>query len=377
MARVRGAKGQGSVFPVGNGRWRASLPLPPQEGIKRPRKEGTFDTEAKANAALRRFRKERDGGGLEVPAAALTLGEWLTFWLDTIAGERVRGATLDGYRSKMRLYVIPTLGRVRLSALTPEHLERTYQGMRARGLAEATIHQTHAIVRRSLSVAERRRRIERNPAADIELRQLVPNPHPIHEPPDVIAILQVARTNREAARLQLALSVGLRQSEALGLDWANVHEDETVPFLLVEQALSRVRGKGLLLEETKNQSSRRAIPLTPATAAVLALWRAESGGRGYVFPSRSGGPLDPRRDARDWAAAEERAGVPHRPLHSARGAMVSTLYEHGVPLEVAAQLMGHANTTTTQRHYLHIADARKADAIRELGAALASPSLEG
>ena len=369
MSRVRAAKGEGSVFRLASGRYRASLPLPPQSGIKRPRKEAVFDTEKAANDALRKMRKERDGGGLDVPAAALTVDEWLTFWLDHIASERVRGATLDGYRSKVTLYVLPVLGRTRLRTLTPEHLERVYRGMRDRGLSEATIHQTHAIIRRALTIAARRGRIDKNPAAEIELRELRPNPHPIHDQDEVMRLLSVARTNREAARLHAALSVGLRQSEALGLDWTAIHEAERVPYLVVEQAVSRVRGKGLILEEPKNHTSLRAVPLTPAAAASFALWRAESSGTGLVFPSVSGGILDPRRDARDWEAAEVRAGLDHRPLHGARGAMVTTLSSRGVPLEVAAQLMGHSTTETTRRHYLRISDGRTADAVLELGAA--------
>lgn len=377
MARVRAAKGEGSVFRLASGKYRASLPMPPQEGIKRPRKEAIFDTEKSANDALRKMRKMRDGGGLDVPAAALTVGEWLTFWLDHIASERVRGATLDGYRSKVALYVTPVLGRTRIRTLTPEHLERVYAGMRDRGLSEATIHQTHAIVRRALTIAARRGRIDKNPAAEIELRELRPRPHPIHDQDEVLRMLGAARTNREAARLHAALSVGLRQSEALGLDWSCIHEAERVPYLVVEQAVSRVRGRGLVMEETKNHTSRRAVPLTPAAAASFALWRGESTGAGLVFPSTTGGMLDPRRDARDWAAAEKRAGLDHRPLHGARGAMVTTLSSRGVPLEVAAQLMGHSTTETTRRHYLRISDGRAADAVLELGAAQMRESSSG
>jgi len=49
--------------------------------------------------------------------------------------------------------------------------------------------------------------------------------------------------------------------------------------------------------------------------------------------------------------------------------MGTTLSSRGVPLEVAAQLMGHSTTETTRRHYLRISDGRTADAVLELGAA--------
>ena len=54
------------------------------------------------------------------------------------------------------------------------------------------------------------------------------------------------------------------------------------------------------------------------------------------------------------------------PLHGARGALASRLYESGVPLEVAAEILGHASTETTRRHYLHIGSAQHAAAMRGL-----------
>jgi hypothetical protein len=54
----------------------------------------------------------------------MTLGEWLTVWLDTYQVPRLRQTTVDTYRMLVERHLTPPLGRIPLQSLTPEQIQR-------------------------------------------------------------------------------------------------------------------------------------------------------------------------------------------------------------------------------------------------------------
>jgi integrase len=58
--------------------------------------------------------------------------------------------------------------------------------------------------------------------------------------------MATAQAHRHAARWTVALAVGLRQSKALGLRWADVDLDNET--LIVRRGLHRIAGQGLVYE---------------------------------------------------------------------------------------------------------------------------------
>ena len=83
---------------------------------------------------------------------------------------------------------------------------------------------------------------------------------------DARRILAAVRGDRLEAMFTVALSVGLRQSEALGLAWADV--DLEGASLSVRRTLQRVGGEWRF-EQPKTEQSRRAVALPPPVVAAL------------------------------------------------------------------------------------------------------------
>lgn len=357
----RGAPGQGGVFQLADGRWRASIDLGWVDG-RRLRPTRTTHSEAAAKRALRELREMKRKG---LTPSVQTVEDWLEYWLDEIAANRVRETTLPGYRSKVRLYLSPSLGRARLQELTPEQIEHTYRGMRERGLSETTIRQTHAILRRSLKVACDRGKIERNPADAVQLRPLKDNPHPRWSPDLCRRALDAAAPGRQRLRVLCGVMLGMRPGEILGLGWNDVHEDEALPYLLVSRGVRRLPGKGLVLTAPKSARSNRAIPLPPPVAEMFARWRAESGGQGLVFasPAAADRPVDPKTDWKEWREFTQEAGLPYVSPHGARGSAAVLLVDAGVPMVTVQAILGHQSITTTAKHYAIAASSMQRDAL--------------
>ena len=115
----RRGNNEGSIYQTTDGRWRAAVVL--ADGR---RKYVSAKTREGVVQRLRLVqRRNEDGLPVSTDPRAPTVEGWLTHWLDHINSAKVRPWPLDGYRSKVRTRIVPTLGRYRLDRLQPEQVE--------------------------------------------------------------------------------------------------------------------------------------------------------------------------------------------------------------------------------------------------------------
>lgn len=293
----------------------------------------------------------------EVADARMTVGTWMAYWLENIAADRVAPSSLAGYESKFTCYIDPHLGRHRLTKLEPSHIRAMYQAMRKNGLAEATLRQTHAVLRRALKDATREGKASRNVADLLD----APGTYQKRTIPltaaHARAVLHAAEGDPYESRWWAALYLGLRQGEALGLSWADVNLDHPLgPRLYITRSLTRVRGGGLQFKEPKTRDSTRPLPIpAPVAARLRKAWanHVAAGGdpEGLVWPHPNGNPLDPSRDSRNWHDLLTKAGVPQVELRAARTTAASLLMAAGVDVKIVSEILGHATVQLTQNVY--------------------------
>lgn len=321
----------------------------------------------------------KEKAALGVAPDSQTVGGWLDYWIVRIAPGRKRGTrptTLRGYQSKIDLYLKPGLGNVRLQDLTSDHVERWQDWMRtldksrikgAHGsgpLSPTTIRQAHMVLRVALADALSRRKVTYNAAKVVDAPKADENPHEQMQAEDAKAVLRATTSKRDLCRNVVALILGLRQGEALGLLWTDYITTPDGCYLEVEEAVQRVDGK-LTRTDVKSKASHRRIPLPERVVPIFEAWRAEASDA-YIFPGPKGGPCDAKRDWKDWRESLARAGVPPIPLHGARGSAASLLADMGVPDWRIATILGHGQVATTRRHYMRPTDAAQMQAIEGL-----------
>lgn len=171
---------------------------------------------------------ERVARGNGAPVKIETLEHWLLHWVDQIVKPRRAWKTWKGYRSIITTHLIPELGHRRLDGsrnrLEPEHVEAMYAKLGER-LAPHYVLNIHRCLRRALRVAVRRGRASRNVCDLID----PPESRPIKIKPlslaEAQAVIREALADPLSARWLLALLLGPRQGEALGLRWFRVHLD--------------------------------------------------------------------------------------------------------------------------------------------------------
>jgi integrase len=111
------ANGQGSIYQRKDGRWAGAAFVLSSDGtFKRVLVYGRTAEEVDAKLTELKARSNR---GLPADATGWTVKAYAAYWLDHVAANKIRPSTLARYRSMMERYVLPPLGRKRLTALSP------------------------------------------------------------------------------------------------------------------------------------------------------------------------------------------------------------------------------------------------------------------
>jgi len=388
------------VYRRKDGRWEgAGFVLTTAGTTKRLRVYGRTREEAhsKLTEALARHRR-----GVPIVATTHTVGGYLTEWLETVARRRVRPSTYRSYETYVRLYLIPGLGKKRLDRLSARDIRLFLDQVRdvcpccaqgqdaardkprccARGkccgkrVSARTVQYLHAILRAALQHAVREDALVRNVARQV---QVSAGHRPEIEPWTVAEsqkFLSVARQDRLYALYAVAVGVGLRRGEALGLRWIDL--DLEAGVLRVRQTVQRA-GSRPEFGEPKTPRSRRTIALPAQLVDALeehrrqqAAERASAGERwteyGLVFTTSVGTPVEPRNLSRAFVALCKRAGVRRVRLHDLRHTCATLLLAQGVPARVVMDLLGHSAIAVTMNTYSHVVLDMQRDGLAKIAA---------
>ncbi|WP_328725683.1 tyrosine-type recombinase/integrase [Streptomyces sp. NBC_00259] len=387
MAKTsREPNGAASIYKGADGRWHGRVSVGVRPDGKPDRRHVGRKTKAEVVKAVREIERKRDAGNLSKPGEMWTLGNWLEHWVHEIAKKYVSENTYDGYEVDVRVHLGPGIGAHRLDRLEPEHLEAFYAKMQRDGSKAGTAHHVHRTVRVALAEARRRGHVSRNVAEiarapRIEEEEI--EPYTIEE---VQSLLLEASKLRNSARWVVALALGLRQGEALGLQWEDVDLDAGYVRIRRNRLRPRYRhGCGSEPcgrkpgycpkreqirrehKNTKSRSGRRTVGLPDPLIKLLRKHkeeqdreRAEAGGdweaKGYVFASPTGGPLSPNTDYHLWKRLLRDAGVRDGRLHDARHTAGTVLLLLGVPDVIVDAIMGWepGGAARMRARYMHV-----------------------
>ena len=198
-----------------------------------------------AERALRRAMSDADRG-IVFDATSQKLSEYLDRWLNDSVRGSVKPVTHASYSQLVRTHIKPALGNVKLSNLSPAHLQGFYRSKLDEGLSPRTVQYLHVVLHRALKQALRWGLVPRNVAEAVDPPKVPKKEITPLSPEQARVFLEAARKDRLEALYVLAIHTGLRQGELLRsggktLTWT--------------AGVLRVRG-------TKTASSRRTVKLS-------------------------------------------------------------------------------------------------------------------
>ena len=307
-------------------------------------------------------------------SARMPLELYLGRWLET-AKASVRPKTHYQYAQVVKQHIVPTLGRIKLQDLRPDHIQTLYTQKLATGASVRTVRLTHAVLHRALGRALKWGLLRRNPCDAVDKPQQVRKEMKTWNVEQVRVFLETARGHRSEALFHLAVHTGLRQGELLGLRWSDL--DWKTGALRVQRQMQRVPGQGKTFVEPKTAAGRRSIVLDAIVLSKLREHgrrqkeeRLMAGGRwqdqDLMFSSTIGTPMEPDKILIQFKALQHQAGLPAIRFHDLRHTAATFLLELGTHPKVVQEILGHSDTSVTMNTYSHVTPKLQKEALQRV-----------
>ena len=189
--------------------------------------------------------------------------------------------------------------------------------------------------------------------------------------------LQACKGKRYYLAYVLFFYLGCRRSELLGLSWSNVDLKKNI--IHIRQALTVVRGKVVLSQQTKTRSSLRSIPIPKELRAMLSEWREKQrqeakerpdydNSMNLVFTKPNGHPYHPGFFTRNFKETVQRLDFcdDSLHLHSTRHTWATNMMQLGIPITDVQALGGWSRPDTLLNIYAHSVKESQRKAMRKL-----------
>jgi integrase len=354
--RSKSANGNGGASKRADGTWQWRVSLP--DG-RRVYGYGKDQGEARRRCLGKVALADQ---GVDYTKSRQKVSDYFDWWLADVAAPRCSPKTHRTYSDLIRLHIAPELGRLDVGKLSAPQVQSLLLKKERDGLSPRTVAHIRGVLRTALNDGVRMGVLARNVAALTD----PPRRGAIEREPftaeEARVLLAAAETDRLAALYRLALTLGLRRGELLGLRWGDMDLD--AGRLRVTRTLQRVNG-AIVSKEPKTERSRRTLSLGPAVVAALrahrdrqAWERRAAGARwresGHVFTTTIGTTIDPDRLNKHYKALLKRADLRDRRFHDLRHTAATLMLRDGLPVHEVSAVLGHSQTSTTLNVYSHV-----------------------
>lgn len=179
--------------------------------------------------------------------------------------------------------------------------------------------------------------------------------------------------------IMLDFEIGVRCGELLALKESDIISENGTSKLYIHRQvvkennitdLENIKQIGWnVVDYTKSDCGERKIPLTPKALEYIDRIRQinvlnGNQNKGFLFLTEDGTIIT--RDALDGQLRRgcAYAGIPIRSMHKIRKTYASTLYQRGVSITIISKLLGHADESTTMKHYIfNLKDETETDSL--------------
>ena len=362
----KNAKGAGNIRKRSDGRWEArySRGFDPKTG-RQIQKSVYGVTQKEVRQKLAKITAEIDEGCYMEPVKE-SLEEWLRIWLKTYVKPSVKPYTLNSYEGVCNRFLIPELGRVKLSELSAIQIQQMYNSLLTdRGLSAKTVKNVHGILHRALRQAVKLGMIRANPSEMCDLPKVRRKEFKIMEQEDIAVFLKAIRGDPFEHLFQVTLFTGLRQGEVLGLTWDCVDFEHHVLYINKQLQKTDKIGGEYVLVPTKNSRSRVVTVAESVMQILKEEKRLQDQKREHaeaawcndwnlVFTNEFGGHLSHFSVYHHFKDIVRGIGLGEIRFHDLRHSYAVIAIESGDDIKTVQGNLGHATASFTLDVYGHV-----------------------
>ncbi len=373
--------------------WEGRLTIGTDPGSgKQVRKSFTGKTQKEVREKMQAAAVSVNEGQFFEPSK-MTVKEWFETWMKEYSGDK-KYCTIDQYNSFGKNHILPELGAVKLSALSPVHIQKLYNklgseisGKTGKPLSAKSIRNIHGILSKCLNVAVDQGLIKSNPCDRVTVPKVVKAQiEPLTEE-EQKAFLKAIQSHRYNVLFTTMLFTGMRISEAIGLTWDCVDAQKGT-LKVYRQLQKRLKKDGGYTFAPLKNSKTRIVQLSPYIIDLLQkhkikqqqqrlaageLWKGfdnlEEQETAFVFCDDLGQHLK-----QDTVRTDFKELCPDSRVHDLRHTFAVNSLQAGDDFKTVSESLGHATAAFTLDVYGHVSDemrkqhaARQQEYIKALG----------
>ena len=226
-----------------------------------------------------------------------TVAEYCEKWL-LMQSAKVSSATLRGYTSDMKNYIIKPLGDMYLEEVTADDIRLALVPLAKK--SEGLYGTVNMLIKCVFYSAERSQLITHNPCVGISAKggKAAKKKDALADQ-QVAVLLDTVKGLPPYLFIMIGLYSGLRREETLALQWDCVFLDESTPYIAVRRAWRTEHNRPVISTVLKTKAAKRDIPIPKCLVDCLREAKANSISE-YVIADSQGQPLSYSQFTRVW-----------------------------------------------------------------------------
>ena len=370
-------------------KWEYYFEIAKIDGKRKRISKGGFSTKSEAVKAGSEAYNEYNNSGQKFVPSEISMNDYLNHWLETYCTTNLKESTLTNYRKRIRLHIIPKIGKYKLKDITPVILQEVINDMYKNGYSRNTLAVIKGILSNSFNYAvQPLGYIKSSPMLYVKIpksnnKLTRTEPHVFIDQEHINMIFErFPKGSTAHIPLLLGYKCGLRLGEAFAITWEDIDfnnstmtiskqlqwDDKIKMWYITPPKYNSVRTIDIdnelleLLQETK-EHQEKAKEYYNEYYTTLYIdnnnYINESNGTPIHFINvrENGGFIQPR-------IMQHTSSVIHRTFpefdfHSLRHTHCTMLIENNIPLKYIQERLGHKNIKVTMDIYNHITESQK------------------
>ncbi len=322
-------------------------------GKRQQKWESGFRTKREAQEALTNRLHELQNNEYII-ASKSTLGEYLKNWFSDYVETTLAINTVNGYRNIIYKHIIPELGNVFLNKLNPMQVQKLYNKKLSEGLSATSVIFIHRVLHKALEQAYKMQIISKNVSELVEIPRKAKYHAQVLSEIKVKQLLDAVSDTEIFLPILLAVTLGLRRGEVLGLKWSDIDFENGI----ITVCRTAVKNKNeIIYTKPKTETSNRKIKVSPKFIEILTKAKAEQVNEnvdGLIACYNNGLPISQDVLDKRFKACLKRNNLPDIRFHDLRHTNATLMLKNNIAPKIVSERLGHSSIGITMDLYTHV-----------------------
>ena len=320
------------------------------EGKRLQKWEGGYKTRKQAEKVLRTRINEVESTNNK-NLIMQDISSYMDRWLEEKCKPMLAINTYRGYKVNVEKHIKPYIGKILMTKLVHDDVERLYKALSEKGLSNTSIIYVHRVLKKSLNDAVKKGYIGNNVCNQIEPPRKKGYKAVVYNAEQLKTLIQACEGTGAYIPVILAIVLGLRRGEALGLKWTDIDWDRQ--SVTVVRSAIYVDGK-MQLSDTKTVNGKRTLVMSDKLTSILKNCYKEREEENEMICVYNGKWMTSNVLQKEFKKCVEKSGQADIRFHDLRHANATMYLRNNVPMKVVSAMLGHSGIGITMDTYSHM-----------------------